>query len=896
MQKKMKKRTRFLALLVSFFMLFSIAGTQQAMAYVINKDELVTPNENDIVPDNLLNWVLRYYMTRQTKNYKQIKPEDFKGLEEIYYSEGDHYDLYEFNVFVKSMEGLQYATDAYRVLLPYNKISDLSPISKLTKVNKINFKDNLITDLSDLSKLTNIQSLELGLNKIENLEPLKDMTKLEELDLPYNKISNIDVLKKFTNLKKLDLQNNKIKDITALEGLTKLDDRLILGNNQIEDITPLANLTKVKELDLSSNNLSDISVLKNLRDLKILRLSNNPKINDFAALTNLTQLDKSELWLTGTGIGDKKDDLFKVIDVNKIINRFNANNITLEDKDNVEAARNEYNALPQELKAYIPELRITGAENNISNLKKGQPTKYYEELKEFDNIADPIEIKSLKIKVVDEKGQPLKDVKFNLQNTYGDVLKTLVSDDNGIINHKVASYDQYMTEDIVVADSDKYISNVDKIRFKTDGKAKIVEVNGMAPTGKEDLKFILKARNEEIKVDKTNLENSIKEAEGKDKTAYTEESYKAMEDVLAKAKKVFADLKVTQEDVDNITKVLSDAIKALVEKVVVPETPAADTIVITAVDHNGKPLSNVDFNIKNSFNPTVSKVTSDGNGVIKYTTPSYMMYTMFTVTLADEERYSSNPKNITFSIGEDNNIVKVNNEKIGGIEDLKVNMTVLDKVAIEKENQAKIDAIKENVKDTTADNVKKNDEVVINKAVTDLEDLLANIETLTETQKADINTEIARLKEVVNVFETVKGVEEKINNLPEIDDISENDKEAIKAVENEFNAISENAKSLVSAEAKEKLNNTLKELERVINDNNNDDEITTNENNNSNVNKETANDNTVNKENNNATNKNSQNVTTPITGDNMPILALGVLMIISAIAIVSLKRRNQKRA
>lgn len=893
MQKKMKKRTRFLALLLSFFMLFSITRTQQAMAYVINKDELVTPNENDIVPDNLLNWVLRYYMTKQTKEYKQIKPEDFKGIPEIYYSEGDHYDLYEFNVFVKSMEGLQYATDAYRVLLPYNKISDLSPISKLTKVNKLNFKDNLITDLSDLSKLVNVEILELGLNKIEDLSPIKDMTKLKDLNIESNKISNIDTLKNFVDLEKLDLEHNKVKDISALAGLTKLKDILLLGGNQIEDITPIANLTKIKELDLSSNNISDISVLKNLRDLKILRLSNNPNINDFAALTNLTQLDKSELWLTGTGIEDKKDDLFKVIDVNKIINRFNANNITLEDKDNVEAARNAYNALPQELKAYIPELRITGAENNISSLENGQPIKYYEELKEFDNIADPIEITSLKIKVVDEKGQPLKDVKFNLQNTYGDVLKTLVSDDNGIINHKVSSYEQYMTEDIVVADSDNYISNVDKIRFKTDGKAKIIEVNGMAPTGKEDLKFILKARNEEIKVDKTNLENSIKEAEGKDKTAYTEESYKVMEDVLAKAKEVFADLKATQEDVDINTKSLSDAIKALVEKVVVPEAPAADTIVITVVDHNGKPLSNVDFNIKNSFNPTVSKVTSDENGVVKYTTPSYMMYTMFTVTLADKERYSSNPENITFSIGEDNNIIKVNDEKIAGIEDLKVNMTVLDKVAIEKENQDKIDAIKENVKDITTDNVKKNDEVVVNKAVTDLEDLLAKIETLTENQKADINTEITRLKEIVNVFETVKGVEDKINNLPKIDAICENDKDAIKAVESEFNALSENAKAIVSSEAKENLNNVLKALEKVIKDktnNDNDDKTTNNDKNDkvtNNTNKDTVT---------NTANKDNQNVNTPVTGDNMPILALGVLMIISAIAIVSLKRKNQKRA
>lgn len=537
-------------------MLFSFGGANICKAYVLNKDEVTAqPEEGDVIQDPMLNWVIRTAINKTPdSSYAKLTKEDLeKDLPEIYYSESDHYDLYEFNVFVKSIEGLQYATNTERILLPYNVISDLKPITNLTNLKILHLGDNKLTTIDKLARLTNLESLNLELN--------------------FN-ISDISVVKNFPELKYLNLGHSSISDISSLKGLTNMENALILENNKIEDISSLANMTKLKELAISSNNISDISVLKNLRNLKILRLSNNSGINDIAPLTNLTQLDKNELWLTGTGIADKKDDLFKVIDVNKLINKFKANEITLEDKEYVSAAREGYNALTPELKKYIPELRITAAEENIARLENGETIKHYDELNEFDK--QPIEFgdfKTLEFKVEDKNGQPLSEVKFNLQTKYGYTQEVLTSDENGVVKYTVSKADQYMEYQVVLADKDRYDSDVEKVTLKTDGVPKITELNGQPATGREKLKVVLtaKAGDTTAKVDKTNLEKAINDAESKDVNTYTAESYKQLTDVLVSAKAIFTKADATQEEVNASTKNVEEAIAKLVEKTIEPE-------------------------------------------------------------------------------------------------------------------------------------------------------------------------------------------------------------------------------------------------------------------------------------------------------------------------------------
>lgn len=97
-------------------------------------------------------------------------------------------------------------------------------------------------------------------------------------------------------------------------------------------------------------------------------------------------------------------------------------------------------------------------------------------------------------------------------------------------------------------------------------------------------------------VDKTNLENAMKEAQALKKDDYTEASYKVLEDALNAALEVAENADATQEEVNNAEKVLRNAVSGLVSK----EKPGEDK------EHSGKNDPDKD-NTKNPTTKTPSK-------------------------------------------------------------------------------------------------------------------------------------------------------------------------------------------------------------------------------------------------------------------------------------------------
>ena len=180
------------------------------------------------------------------------------------------------------------------------KIKDISALSSLTNLTKLNLSYNQISDISSLSGLTNLTDLNLCYNQISNVSALSSLTNLTDLDLSYNQISNVSALSSLTNLTGLDLYNNQISDISALSSLTNLT-KLDWGSNQISDISSLSGLTNLTDLDLGSNQISDISLLSEMSNLTYLDLSINP-LSDISPLNSLTNL--KTLFLIGNPISD----------------------------------------------------------------------------------------------------------------------------------------------------------------------------------------------------------------------------------------------------------------------------------------------------------------------------------------------------------------------------------------------------------------------------------------------------------------------------------------------------------------------------------------------------------------------------------------------------------------
>ena len=82
--------------------------------------------------------------------------------------------------------------ESSELTLDYYDIADLSPLSGLVNLKRLDLSQNRIEDLSALSSLTQLTHLDLSRNWIQNVAPLSKIPSLIELDLGFNHIQKIN--------------------------------------------------------------------------------------------------------------------------------------------------------------------------------------------------------------------------------------------------------------------------------------------------------------------------------------------------------------------------------------------------------------------------------------------------------------------------------------------------------------------------------------------------------------------------------------------------------------------------------------------------------------------------------------------------------------------------------
>ena len=93
---------------------------------------------------------------------------------------------------IRDLTGLECATNLTRLILPYNQITDVSPLSNLTNLWQLHIGENrTISDVSPLSNLTGLTWLALGGNLITDISALSNLTNLGTLWLYENNISDL---------------------------------------------------------------------------------------------------------------------------------------------------------------------------------------------------------------------------------------------------------------------------------------------------------------------------------------------------------------------------------------------------------------------------------------------------------------------------------------------------------------------------------------------------------------------------------------------------------------------------------------------------------------------------------------------------------------------------------
>ena len=139
---------------------------------------------------------------------------------------------------IQHLTGLEYATNLIGITLPYNEISDLTPLVGLMRLEYLWFWGNPISDLFPLMNLTALKRIDLARCQISDISPLANLTQLTSINLRDNHIEDISALTNLNQLTELRLNSNRIVDVSPLVNLTLLE-RLEIRNNLITDHSPL---------------------------------------------------------------------------------------------------------------------------------------------------------------------------------------------------------------------------------------------------------------------------------------------------------------------------------------------------------------------------------------------------------------------------------------------------------------------------------------------------------------------------------------------------------------------------------------------------------------------------------------------------------------------------------
>lgn len=161
-----------------------------------------------------------------------------------------------------------------------NKLTDLSCLDAVTKLEVLNAASNSIPRIFGLERLGSLKALILNNNQIKNIRNLEKCPELNTIVVSDNKIEELSGIQHSSKLIKLSAAKNKIRvipeDLAKNMALTELR----LNSNKIATLPSSLQLNKkLKLLDVGNNRISkmdDLQVLGDLPNLTNLNLLGNP--------------------------------------------------------------------------------------------------------------------------------------------------------------------------------------------------------------------------------------------------------------------------------------------------------------------------------------------------------------------------------------------------------------------------------------------------------------------------------------------------------------------------------------------------------------------------------------------------------------------------------------------
>lgn len=164
---------------------------------------------------------------------------------------------------------LTQCTNLRVLILDYQQITDLSPLTNLP-LEYLSLTGNQVSNLTPLSAMTKLQVLDLGENPVRSVEALDELTALQEVTLEATGITSVDVFEG-SSIQSLNVRGAWITDFSPLESCPNLT-RLIAGelpSGAVETLTGLTNLVELRLYSTSEVDLSYFAEFQKLQDLDL---------------------------------------------------------------------------------------------------------------------------------------------------------------------------------------------------------------------------------------------------------------------------------------------------------------------------------------------------------------------------------------------------------------------------------------------------------------------------------------------------------------------------------------------------------------------------------------------------------------------------------------------------
>jgi putative cell wall-binding protein/Leucine-rich repeat (LRR) protein len=198
---------------------------------------------------------------------------------------------------VSSLSGLEHAPNLTELMALGNRITNLTPLKDLVNMECLDFSENPgLVNVSYLVDLTKLSDLRLNYTAVADISMLSTLSELVRIEVANTQVGNAAVLSHYPNLQVVALGSDWLKDLSVLAGRTGITNLHIYNAPLIHDLAPLSSLTNLEYLVISGTLVTDISPITGLPALWALILSNN-RISDISPLSGwasgLVDLDLS---------------------------------------------------------------------------------------------------------------------------------------------------------------------------------------------------------------------------------------------------------------------------------------------------------------------------------------------------------------------------------------------------------------------------------------------------------------------------------------------------------------------------------------------------------------------------------------------------------------------------